>query len=107
LLIRTRPLGNDPLSLPSTEVSGSAQAPSRASRRTIIEGGRAPYNESDIDEYKRLQRGPGRQHALTYCADSAKKKPGEFNTHFDGRGIYWEDPIWHFLEIITRPYGST
>ncbi|MGH8824816.1 MAG: VOC family protein, partial [Jiangellaceae bacterium] len=23
-----------------------------------------------------------------------------------GRGVYWEDPNGHFLEIITRPYGS-
>ncbi len=23
-----------------------------------------------------------------------------------GRGVYWEDPSGHFLEIITRPYGS-
>jgi hypothetical protein len=26
--------------------------------------------------------------------------------HFGGRGVYFEDPSGHMLEIITRPYGS-
>jgi catechol 2,3-dioxygenase-like lactoylglutathione lyase family enzyme len=43
---------------------------------------------------------------LTYWADPMKKRPGEFNTNDGGRGVYWEDPSGHFLEIITRPYGS-
>ena len=41
---------------------------------------------------------------LKYWADPAKQKPGEMNTHFGGRGCYFEDPSGHFLEIITRPY---
>lgn len=43
---------------------------------------------------------------LAYWADPAKKQPGEINRHFGGRGVYFEDPGGHFLEIITRPYGS-
>jgi catechol 2,3-dioxygenase-like lactoylglutathione lyase family enzyme len=43
---------------------------------------------------------------LTYWADPARKQKGEINTHFGGRGVYFEDPGGHFLEIITRPYGS-
>lgn len=39
-------------------------------------------------------------------ADPARTKPGEINTHDGGRGMYFEDPDGHFLEIITRPYGS-
>lgn len=35
----------------------------------------------------------------------AKKLTGQHNTHFGGRGVYWEDPDGHFLEIITRPYA--
>jgi hypothetical protein len=23
-----------------------------------------------------------------------------------GRGVYFDDPAGHYLEIITRPYGS-
>ncbi|MGH8867431.1 MAG: VOC family protein [Actinomycetes bacterium] len=43
---------------------------------------------------------------LTYWADPGRTRPGEFNTNDGGRGVYWEDPDGHFLEIITRPYGS-
>jgi hypothetical protein len=28
------------------------------------------------------------------------------NTHDGGRGLYWDDPNGHSLEIITRPYGG-
>jgi len=42
---------------------------------------------------------------LAYWADPAKKVKGETNTHFGGRGVYFEDPGGHLLEIITRPYG--
>jgi hypothetical protein len=43
---------------------------------------------------------------LTYWADPFKRRPGEFNTDDGGRGLYWEEPSGHLLEIITRPYGS-
>ncbi|MGH3715576.1 MAG: VOC family protein [Micromonosporaceae bacterium] len=47
-----------------------------------------------------------RDRGLTYWADPTRRHPGEFNTNDGGRGVYWEDPSGHFLEIITRPYGS-
>jgi extradiol dioxygenase family protein len=47
-----------------------------------------------------------RERDLPYWADPMKNRPGEFNTNDGGRGVYWEDPSGHFLEIITRPYGS-
>jgi catechol 2,3-dioxygenase-like lactoylglutathione lyase family enzyme len=43
---------------------------------------------------------------LAYWADPGKKEKGKTNTHFGGRGVYFEDPGGHLLEIITRPYGS-
>ena len=43
---------------------------------------------------------------LPYWADPGRQRPGEINTNDGGRGVYWEDPSGHFLEIITRPYGS-
>ena len=43
---------------------------------------------------------------LPYWADPRRNRLGEFNTNDGGRGVYWEDPSGHFLEIITRPYGS-
>jgi catechol 2,3-dioxygenase-like lactoylglutathione lyase family enzyme len=42
---------------------------------------------------------------LTYWADPGRTKVNQFNTHDGGRGLYFEDPKGHFLEIITRPYG--
>ncbi|QFI69001.1 VOC family protein [Sinorhizobium alkalisoli] len=47
-----------------------------------------------------------RKRRLDYWADPAQKKPGETNDHDGGRGLYFEDPNGHLLEIITRPYGS-
>lgn len=43
---------------------------------------------------------------LTYWADPGENKPGEINHNDGGRGVYWNDPDGHKLEIITRPYGS-
>ena len=36
----------------------------------------------------------------------AKRQQGQINRHDGGRGLYFEDPNGHLLEIITRPYGS-
>ena len=43
---------------------------------------------------------------LTYWADPRKSRQGEINKHDGGRGLYFEDPDGHLLEVITRPYGS-
>lgn len=43
---------------------------------------------------------------LSYWADPAQSRAGEINRHDGGRGVYFEDPSGHLLEIITRPYGS-
>lgn len=50
----------------------------------------------------------GRIHdrGLTYYADPGRSQAGEINTWDGGRGVYWDDPDGHLLEIITRPYGS-
>lgn len=47
-----------------------------------------------------------RERGLDYFADPAGKQKGEINHHDGGRGVYWADPDGHWLEIITRPYGS-
>lgn len=41
-----------------------------------------------------------------YWADPARSQAGEINHHDGGRGVYFEDPDGHLLELITRPYGS-
>lgn len=43
---------------------------------------------------------------LRYWADPGKTREGEINHRDDGRGVYFEDPDGHFLEVLTRPYGS-
>lgn len=43
---------------------------------------------------------------LDHWADPHKRRPGEVNDHDGGRGVYWEAPDGHLLEIITRPYGG-
>lgn len=43
---------------------------------------------------------------LPYWADPGRRRPGAINRNDGGRGVYWEEPGGHFLEIITRPYGS-
>jgi hypothetical protein len=47
-----------------------------------------------------------REWGLPFWADPGKQYPGEHNTNDGGRGVYWEEPSGHFLEIITRPYGG-
>ena len=47
-----------------------------------------------------------RERGLSYWADPGKTRPGTINHGDGGRGVYFEDPDGHFLEIITRPYGS-
>ena len=41
-----------------------------------------------------------------WWADPFKRHPNEVNHEDGGRGLYWEGPDGHWLEIITRPYGS-
>jgi catechol 2,3-dioxygenase-like lactoylglutathione lyase family enzyme len=48
-----------------------------------------------------------KQRGLSHWADPARTKQGEVNTHDGGRGVYFQDPNGHLLEIITRPYGSS
>jgi catechol 2,3-dioxygenase-like lactoylglutathione lyase family enzyme len=47
-----------------------------------------------------------RERSLPYWADPGQRRPGEINTNDGGRGLYWEEPSGHLLEIITRPYGG-
>jgi catechol 2,3-dioxygenase-like lactoylglutathione lyase family enzyme len=58
--------------------------------------------EDEFDEiFGRIQA-----QGLAYWADPGHRQPGEINTHDGGRGVYFDDPSGHNLEIITRPYGT-
>lgn len=59
-------------------------------------------SEKEFDEiFARL-----RERGLKYWADPFHQEPNEINHWDDGRGVYFEDPNGHNLEILTRPYGS-
>jgi catechol 2,3-dioxygenase-like lactoylglutathione lyase family enzyme len=59
-------------------------------------------SESEFDEvFGRITA-----RGLPYWADPGRTRAGEINTNDGGRGVYWEAPDGHMLEIITRPYGS-
>ena len=59
-------------------------------------------SEAEFDEiFGRIK-----ERGLDYYADPARRVKGQINRHDGGRGVYWEDPNGHVLEIITRPYGS-
>jgi len=59
-------------------------------------------DEQDFDPiFDRIRAG-----GIDYWADPFKQRPGEINRHDGGRGVYFEDPDGHLLEVLTRPYGS-
>ncbi len=59
-------------------------------------------SEDDFDAiFARLQAAGTR-----YFADPGHDQPAQINHHDGGRGLYFDDPDGHNLEIITRPYGS-
>jgi catechol 2,3-dioxygenase-like lactoylglutathione lyase family enzyme len=58
--------------------------------------------EEEFDAAFERIRGQG----LSYWADPGQTRPGVINHRDGGRGLYFEDPDGHLLEIITRPYGS-
>lgn len=47
-----------------------------------------------------------RDGGLPYWAGPRHHGAGEINTNDGGRGVYFDDPDGHVLEILTRPYGS-
>ena len=47
-----------------------------------------------------------REQGLAYWADPGRTRPGAVSDRDGGRGLYFQDPDGHLLEIITRPYGS-
>jgi catechol 2,3-dioxygenase-like lactoylglutathione lyase family enzyme len=47
-----------------------------------------------------------REQDLPYWADPGRSQRGVINHRDGGRGVYFEDPDGHLLELLTRPYGS-
>ena len=57
------------------------------------------------DEFDSIY-GKIRDRGMQHWADPRGSRPGEINHNDGGRGVYFQDPAGHYLEIITRPYGS-
>jgi catechol 2,3-dioxygenase-like lactoylglutathione lyase family enzyme len=47
-----------------------------------------------------------KERGIPYYARPDKSGPGEINRYWGGRGVYFEDPDGHLLELITKPYGD-
>ena len=62
----------------------------------------ALVSEEDFDGiFARIQA-----QGIPFWADPGRSRPQQINHNDGGRGVYWNDPNGHYLEIITRPYGS-
>ena len=59
-------------------------------------------SETEFDEIFGRIKAKG----LQYWADPHKGRAREINRNDGGRGVYFDDPSGHVLEIITRPYGA-
>ncbi len=59
-------------------------------------------SEEEFDQvFRRIK-----ERDIVYWADPARHRKNQINQNDGGRGMYFEDPDGHFLEVITRPYGS-
>jgi catechol 2,3-dioxygenase-like lactoylglutathione lyase family enzyme len=84
----------DTLTLDYVEVDGDQELESR--HYAFLVG------EDDFDGiFARLV-----ERSVPYWADPHASRPQEINTNDGGRGCYFPDPSGHWLEILTRPYGS-
>jgi catechol 2,3-dioxygenase-like lactoylglutathione lyase family enzyme len=58
--------------------------------------------EEDFDGiFERIQAA-----GIEFWPEPSRTNQGQINHHDGGRGVYFCDPAGHFLEAITRPYGS-
>ena len=42
---------------------------------------------------------------VAHYANFRRERPGEINHLYGGRGVYFDDPNGHLMELITQPYG--
>src|ERR1700692_1806664 len=57
--------------------------------------------EDEFDQVFARIRDQGR---VLYSGDPGKQRAGETYSHNGGRGVYFDDPDGHLLEVMTRPY---
>ena len=59
-------------------------------------------DEAEFDPIFERVRAAG----VAFYADPHRGQPGEINHHYGGRGVYFDDPDDHLMEVITQPYGD-
>jgi catechol 2,3-dioxygenase-like lactoylglutathione lyase family enzyme len=59
-------------------------------------------SEAEFDDVHARVTGRG----LTIWPNPWMSDEGQINHNDGGRGFYFQDPSGHFLEVLTRPYGS-
>jgi catechol 2,3-dioxygenase-like lactoylglutathione lyase family enzyme len=99
------------LGLPEAEVFGPfriVELSNQVSLDVVEDQGFRPQHyafkvtETEFDEiFGRIT-----ERGITYWADPFHRREGEINHNDGGRGVYWESPDGHNLEIITVPYGG-
>ena len=57
-------------------------------------------SEKEFDQVFTRIKGLG----LKYWADPGKERAGEIYRLHGGRGVYFDDPDEHLLEVMTQPY---
>ena len=58
--------------------------------------------EDEFDEvFSRVQ-----ERGITFWPNPWRGNEGTINHNDGGHGFYFEDPSGHFLEVLTRPYGT-
>jgi extradiol dioxygenase family protein len=59
-------------------------------------------SEEEFDQvFARVQ-----EREITFWPNPWRGNEGSINHNDGGRGFYFEDPSGHYLEVLTRPYGS-
>jgi catechol 2,3-dioxygenase-like lactoylglutathione lyase family enzyme len=59
-------------------------------------------DEDEFDgAFERLKKS-----GAAYFANHDRSGPGEINHYWGGRGVYFDDPNGHWLELLTKPYGD-
>jgi catechol 2,3-dioxygenase-like lactoylglutathione lyase family enzyme len=43
---------------------------------------------------------------VSIYADPGRRQPGEINRRYGGRGVYFDDPDGHLMELLTAPYST-
>src|SRR5215472_12711163 len=92
-------------------ISGNGEITSRLYAFSLFFPGSCPNNrdrrilvgESEFDTAISRIKSAG----IAFYADFNRDGRGKINHLYGGRGVYFDDPDGHLLEIVTRPYGPT